>query len=219
MNDVANDDRLQGEFARLAEVAGDGAACPSPETLWKSARAELQSDEREAVVMHLGECTACAAAWRIARDLSRKHLEERARFLQPRRVSRVWAPLAAAAAVVVVAIGLTVMMRDRPGAPPMYRALEGEWLRPLTEEGATVPRDDFVLQWTAGPEGTTYDVRVTTEGLRLLAQETGLEDAELRVAPETLSDLAPGSAIFWQVTAHAPDGRVIDSKSYKVLLE
>jgi hypothetical protein len=219
VNDPARDDGLARKFARLAEIAGDGSGCPSPETLWRSARAEFEPRENEAVVLHLGECTACAAAWRVARDLARESLERRARFLERRPVRRMWVPLAAAAALVVAVVGLTVVMRDRPGASPSYRTQEDEWLRPITAEGATVPRDDFVLRWTAGPEGTTYDVGVTTEDLRLLARETRLEAAELRVDVEQFSGLAPGTPIFWQVTAHLPDGRTVDSASFKVLLE
>jgi hypothetical protein len=219
VNDVARDDGLAGKFARLAEIAGDGSGCPSPETLWRSARAELEPDENDAVVLHLGECTACAAAWRVARELSHESLAERARFLERRPVRRTWVPLAAAAALVVAVVGLSLVLRDGPGSPPSYRTQEGEWLQPITAEGATVPRDDFVLRWTAGPEGTTYDVGVTTEDLRLLARETRLEAAELRVAAEQFSGLVPGTPIFWQVTAHLPDGRTVDSASFKVLLE
>ena len=64
------DERLRKELAGVAEVAGDGKDCPSPDTLWLSGRDELDAADNEEVVLHIAECTACASAWKLARELA-----------------------------------------------------------------------------------------------------------------------------------------------------
>ena len=64
-------EKLRTRLARVAEVAVDGRECPAPDTLWESARERLDRRTNEIVVMHIGVCGACAAAWRTASGVSR----------------------------------------------------------------------------------------------------------------------------------------------------
>jgi hypothetical protein len=204
---------LRDAFASMAEVAGEGEDCPRSEDLWESARGRLGRREQEGVILHLGECTACATAWRLARDLQEGETPAVLRVAPARWFSRAWVPLAAAA-VIVAAIGLTVQFRSpEREAASAYRAQERDWIRPLAVEGP-LPRDRCLLRWTPGPAGTVYEVRVTTEDLEPVARGRGLDQAEYLVPPTALDRVPRGGKILWQVTAHLPDDSRVDSRSF-----
>lgn len=200
---------LREAFAAVAEVAG-GDRCPAPNTLWASACEELEHGENEAVVLHLAECTACAMAWRLAREIARR----------PSRSLRRWALLAAAAAIVVGAAGiLAVRLPRRAVEESVYRGQQGSWLDTRVPAGTALPRGAFVLRWAAGPAGTTYDVHVMTEQLEPVAQASGLKQAEYRVGDARLARVAPGERVLWRVIAHLPDGRTVASRTFLTTLE
>ena len=82
-----------------------------------------------------------------------------------------------------------------------------------------MPRIDRVLRWTAGPEGTTYGLRLTTEDLAPLVEVLRLEQPEYRVDPRVLEGIPQGDAVLWRVTAHLPDGRRVASRTFTTPLE
>jgi hypothetical protein len=140
--------------------------------------------------------------------------------LRPRKRWRHVGVYAAAAGVVLAFIGLSIFrVTQRPEAPGTWRNPETEIVTSLTEEGALLPRDDFRLQWTGGPEGTAYDVYVSREDLRTLARGRQLDRTSFVVPVEALRDLPSGAPIFWRVTARLPDGRTVASESFMVRLE
>jgi hypothetical protein len=211
----AADARLREAFASVAETAGTGAACPSVDALWESVAGRCDRRLREAVILHLGECTACAAAWRLARDLHRdengaKVLEGPARWFR-----QTWVQVAAAAAVLLIAVSVAVQFRtgNREYAAE-FRGQEGDWIQSLVPEGVALPRERCLLRWTPGPVHTVYDVRMTTEDLAPVARCKGLDLAEFLVPPEALTRMSSGARIVWQVTAHVPDGSVVESRSF-----
>lgn len=211
---------LSAALARLAEAAGRGERCPPPEQIWDSAREMLPGRADRLVVAHIAECTACAAAWRIARDLAGRPVEPEILALPSRPARRIWAPLGAAAAMVIAVggAGLYLLSRDA-GRAPVFRAQQEDWIQPVAERAAPLPRGKFILRWTAGPEGTTFDIRVTTERLALLACSRGLDRPEFWVPKEALDPIPPGSRVFWQVTAYLPDGHRSDSATFVTLVE
>ena len=214
------DESLREALARIARVAGDGSACPPPERLHLSARGELPPPENHELVEHLAGCTACGAAWRLARDLASdaggeavSDRRSEGRLLRP-SVWRRAAPFAAAAALILVA-GLGIRYLTGPDTQPeVYRAEMEDWLRPLGDSDAPLAREACLLRWTPGPEGTSYHVRVTDEDLRLLAVGKRLESAEFLVPAEALEELAEGASFYWQVSASLPDGRRLDSETF-----
>jgi len=212
-------ERLREAFAANVDVAGDGADCPRPDRLWASARKELPATDNAAVVLHLGECGNCAAAWRVARTINEGRGLAAAKPPDARGL-RGWFPLTAAAAVVLVSVGLTLVFVDREDTPvrPVFREQSGTWLSPRTGDNP-LPRNACVLRWAEGAEGTTYDVRVTRADLDVLDRVFGLEEAAYEVPPTALEGISAGSSIFWQVTAHTPDGRAIVSETFSSTLE
>ena len=172
------------------------------------------------LLLHLGECGACAAAWRVAREMARDSAA--GAEVSPHRGAWRSARLrwGAAAALLIAAAALGVPFTGPwTTEPPVYRAQEGYRLAPAGEDGETLPRDSFVLLWTPGPAGSTYDVRVTSAELDLLARGSGLEQARFQVPEAALVELPSGARVFWQVTAHLPDGRRVDSASFLALIE
>jgi hypothetical protein len=215
-----SDDRLRGALAEIAEAAGEGRDCPQADRLWLSARRELDPAENEAVLLHLARCPACSLAWRVAQDMGPRSAGATVGPVETRSRNRLWIALAAAA-VLVVALGLGIVFRPGPAgeAGTVYRTQEGAWLVSSLEEDAALPRRHFVLRWAAGPEGTLYDVLVTSETLEPLAEGVSLEAAELVVPAESLEGLAPGSRVLWQVLARLPDGRTVESEAFTARVE
>ncbi|HVN75725.1 MAG TPA: hypothetical protein VMT19_05360 [Thermoanaerobaculaceae bacterium] len=209
------DARLRAAFAAVAQTAGTGAACPPPDVVWESAAGRCGRRRLEAVVLHMGECGACAAAWRLARELQRAEGSGRVLTGPPRWFRRTWVQVAAAAAALVVAAGLALQLRSvhREGAAE-FRGQEGDWIASLVPEAEALPRGRCVLRWTPGPKGTVFDIRVATEDLTPVARSIGESRAEFLVPPDALSRVPSGARIVWQVTAHLPDGSKADSRSF-----
>jgi hypothetical protein len=131
-----------------------------------------------------------------------------------------WGRWVAAAAVLIVAVGLGVQyLRPEVEEEPVYRAQESAWVLMEGEDGEALPRESFVLRWSDGPHGSTYDIRVMTEELEMVAEARMLELSEFQVPPGAMQALPAGARIFWQVTAHSPDGRRIDSDSFLAVIE
>ncbi len=135
-------------------------------------------------------------------------------------VSGRWFQMAAAAAVVVVAVGLgVVFLSPEEERAPVYRAQEGQWLLSTVDLEKPLARDRFVLRWTAGPEGTFYDVRVMSAKLEPVARAIGLDRPEYEVPGEALAEVESGSRILWQVTALLPDGQRVESETFFAVVE
>jgi hypothetical protein len=214
------DERLRQALDRVAEVAGNGEACPPSERLVLSGRGELETKEEVQVILHLARCTACATGWKIAREVAAGG----APLSFPARdrpiVTRGWFRVAAAAAVAVVAVGLgVVFLTPERELAPVYRTQEGRWLSSDVDEEKPLPRGAFVLRWTAGPEGTLYDVRVLSEELEPIASAKGLDRTEYQVPEEALAELASGSRVLWQVTAILPDAQRVESETFFAVVE
>ena len=74
----------------------------------------------------------------------------------------------------------------------------------------------FRLRWTPAPAGSRYDVRVTTEDLRVIATANDLVAAEFALEPGQLAGLVPGSRVLWQVDAVLPGGARVSSPTFVV---
>jgi hypothetical protein len=214
------DERIREEFLKLHRSTVDEGNCPSLEILWESARAELDNESNEEVILHLGECPACAAAWRFAGEAAPVEAPAAFPASPGGRLARPGFRIAAAAAVLVIGAGLGWLYfgPDRI-TEPAYRTQESLVLQPVAEGDAPLNRERCVLRWTPGPEGTRYQVRVTGDDLTVLANGKNLNRPEFLVPESALDGMPPGSTILWQVTADLPDGRHIESKSYSAKLE
>jgi hypothetical protein len=223
MSEPTGEDRtLREVFASLTDTPSDERSCPAAERLVESVDGRLSPEEDREIILHIGECAACSAAWWMARETS-----EDAHAVSGTTVPRVRAPAfrswpaLAAAAVLIILVGVTVYQVLQPEQPaePVFRSQQEDWLSSQVPADRALPRDACELLWTAGPPGTTYEVTVTDEDLAVLAVAAGLADTGYQVDPKALGDLAPGAAILWRVTAQLPDGSRISSETFRTTVE
>jgi hypothetical protein len=216
------DPRLQKIFADLTDVHEEGAHCPPLERILDSADGKLSAEDDSEVIRHIGECGGCSTAWWLARETSEnpslKHGPDASHTLT--RVLRSW-PSMAAAALVIIAIGLVgyQFLQDRQPAGPVYRVQAEDWLGSELEAGRPLPRTDCILRWTAGPDGTVYDVIVTNEDLEILARVLRHPEPSYRILPGALDRLQPGTKLLWRVTAYLPDGSETVSPTFTSIVE
>ena len=131
-----------------------------------------------------------------------------------------WPPrwLAAAAALILgIAIGIFSLFNRRPGDE--FRASPGFVVESLVPADMALPRDAFRLRWTPGPEGSRYQVRVTTEDLQVLATVAELTASEFTIEPVVLSGLPGGASVFWQVDVSLPNGERHTSSTFITQVE
>lgn len=222
---IDDDAALREAFtARTGTAPGGPEACPAPERIYDAARGALPPGEVREVVEHLAVCPECAEAWRLAAAL-----EEEARAAGateasfPGTARRPWylQPLKAAATVALglVAVAVVWTVVQAPEEAPVWRG-DGELeIRSLLPEGEALPRGEAVLRWTPVPEedseGTTYDLRVTTEDVFTpVAEADGLEEARFTIPAEALEGLTPGAELLWRVEARLEDGRSVASPTF-----
>lgn len=211
--------RQQEEFEKLSRawVAREQSSAhehseqhPDAEELYEAASGNLGRERRLEIIDHVARCAECTQAWRIA-------LEVGARGAQVSVPQRPWR--FALAASVILAVGLvTYLVIPFDHGTPQYR--EGvDPLAPVAAIGSTLPRDQFVLRWSAGPPGTTYGVRLSTADLAPLLAKSDIAVAELIVPSSVLANVKAGEELLWQVEAKLPDGRRVASQTYVVRVE
>ncbi|MFP2960477.1 hypothetical protein ACLEPN_22305, partial [Myxococcus sp. 1LA] len=139
---------------------------------------------------------------------------------QTRRFRFAWSqPLwgvAATAALALIVVG--VVMRE----PPEESRLRGgdpSALVSQVPEAVPLKRDDCVLRWRGGPDGTRWSVRLSTEDLSWVHRVDSLEAREYRVPTEVLAPLKSGTKLLWQVEARLPDGQVLRGATFVNRLE
>jgi hypothetical protein len=189
-----------------ARETPDASGCPDAERLFAAARGGLSAEQRRAVVAHTAACAACAAGWRLAHELPGSTA------LRPARRAPAW--LAAAAVLAAAAAGVIWL---RAPEPPAYR--EPSSTAVASQTAATLPRDRFVLRWTATAPDARYAVWVTTEALAAVDAARGLERPEHTVPASALAELPAGAVLRWRVEATRPGGEVVRSPAFSVRLE
>lgn len=211
--------RLREAFAALAESETGGEV--DTMRVWKAAAGDLPAEERREVIERMALDPGYAEAWRLAVELlrasgDRRETPEDASASSTKR-RRFWHHpyfLAAAAVLLVGVLGIYLPNVLAP-TEPIFR---GGPIQSLVSGDRTLPRDDFRLRWQA-PQGARFDVRVTTEDLRVIDTASGLEASEYVVPAESLADLESGATIFWQVDATLSDGATVQSETFVVTLQ
>ena len=214
--DSANE-RLGEAFRALAETSDGRCSDEDLERISRALRGELSASERRALIDRLAGDPALAEAWRIATELtSATSTGESATGTPGRRRlmarPRMW--LAAAAALFVVAGGIVVLQRPQREGNDTFRASDQYVVKSLVPEDASLPRDAFRVRWTPGPPESRYQVRVTTDDLRMLTVAADLTVPELVLERDLLSQVAPGARVLWQVDVMLPGGRRVSSQTF-----
>jgi hypothetical protein len=208
------DARLKEAFRSLAATSPRKAPDDAIERVWRAVAGELPAEERRELVDRVAADPAYAEAWRIAHELrqaERGDSEGVAPAASP-SWSPAWLGLAAA---LLFAVGVAIVQIQRSPADT-FRTQASYVIESPIPSDASLSRDAFVLRWAPGPEGTRYQVRVTTEDLRVIATANDVAAPEFRVAPEQLSSVSAGSRVFWQVVASLPGGERVSSQTFSV---
>jgi hypothetical protein len=209
----SNDERLRRSFHSLAEATADRCSPEDLDRIWGAVTGELPAAERRALVERLAVDPAVAEAWRVAHALRPDDRPE------PAFESRRAAPVAgrwlatAAAALLAVSVVFVVARLDRSNGDTL-RTPGGTRIESLIASDAAMPADAFRLRWSPGPQGSRYQVRVTTEDLQVLTTVANLAEAEVTIDPAALAGLAAGTRVFWQVEATSPGGERTASQTF-----
>jgi hypothetical protein len=127
--------------------------------------------------------------------------------IRPVRAGRTWLPLAAAAAIAFIGLGVWQMTRrvgGEAGRPAMRSALAES----LDLKIAAGPQGSIDLTWPAHPDGANYEVHV------LAADDTSIwrrqtQEPRLSIPSGTLPALDGGKALFVEVEAFDSVGRSV----------
>ena len=206
--------RLQDAFQSTNANPPDAAQKEDVERVWRAVSGELPTAERRDLVDRLASEPALAHAWRVAHELRDAQQDEG--LLEGQRSPRSWTPAwIGLVAVLLLSVAVGVMQLRRVPADTM-RDSGRPVIESLLPFDATLPRGAFVLRWKPGPEGSRYQVRVTTEDLRVLTSAADLTTPELTVPPDRLSGLPPNARVLWQVVAALPGGETVSSQTFVV---
>jgi hypothetical protein len=218
-NRHASDEKLREAFQALADTSRDGPAPAELDQIWRAVSGELPASERRELVDRTASDPALAEAWRVAQELWRASHPIAQTAGQAPVWMRSWM---AVAAVLVVISGITVglfVQRARLAREETFRDPGHYLLEALVQADSTLPRDAFRLRWTPGPQGSRYQVRVTTEDLRILTTVSDLSVPELVVSRDLLSNVASGARVFWQVDVTLPGGETVSSQTFVVRVQ
>lgn len=217
------------DVARLREALSDDdpscapGGCPDKDQLWESAAGELDPLENETIILHLARCSECSLIWRLAREMLPTDQVSSSSVipLRDRRRWQTWRKVLvpAIAATMLIGVGLSAAWLVRKGAssPPVFRQQQDVG-RILASPGTqALPRTACSLEWSAGPEGTRYDLIATDESLEIVSTVKGLTKPEYTVPQETIPASTP--KLFWRVTAHLPDGRTVSSDTFTTRID
>ena len=217
---------------------------PTPETIWAAVHGELAPEDAAGIIDRLHRDPQLALEWRLALALDESEPAaaeaEAARLEQEPEGGaandrRYWLGgvlgVVAAAAVVLIVLaddGSSVGegQSDSKGtiesseSGPVLRAgaSEAPISTPLAD-GAALPREAFVLRWSAVPEASGYEVRLTTEALDPVHRSSELDEPMLEVPAAALTNYPAGTNMLWRVEALLPDGRRVASTLWRVQLE
>lgn len=216
MTDPQSDVRLREPFQALSALPGPAPSDDVRERIWLAVSGELPPAERRALVDRMATDPACAEAWRVAHEIWRA-FQPAANVARPIRATwRTSSWLAAAAVILLVTnVGIVSLLNNRPPADE-FRAAPGYTVTSLIAADTSLPRGKFLLQWAPAPEGSRYQLRVTSGDLRVLVSAPDLMTPEFVVLPAQLSALPDGAAVFWQIDVALPTGERITSPTFVV---
>lgn len=207
---------LQRAFQALGETAPGPCSAEDLELVWRATAGELPPEQRRALIDRMATDEALAEAWRVAAALQ----DGPARDTPVGPARPMWARpwMLAVAAGLVAATATVIYQRDVRPPDDTYRAPAAAAVTSLIPDGSLLPRDDFRLQWSPGPEGSRYDVRVTTEELDLVAAATA-DQPEVLIPADRFGGMPPGTPLFWQVEVVWPSGERRTSATFTVRVE
>ena len=174
---------------------------------------KLPEKDAEAFEAHYFICDRCAEAVETGAKL-RMALENVPVHAAPAaaRAARTWLPLAAAAAIALVAAGIWIARR--PAELPDRTVLRGGLTRDFAVRVETRPNGTTEASWLPPPGATAYVVRVVRpDGLEIWKTET--REPRAAIPLSALTSAGPVEKLLVEVEALDARGRVISSGETK----
>ncbi len=210
---------LRRAFAAAPASEKPRADCPPASRIWEGVRGELAPAAFRQMLHHIAACAVCTEAWRLAEKLEEGCLEsgEEGPEEMPvppsfSRFRRLHAYGGAAAAVVILAVGLSVRdggtgdpaMRGGDGGAAVSRASSGSEIE-LLDKGP-LPRNNCLLRWQDPRKAQYYKLRVYSveDPWNPLVKVPRLEVLQYLVPPEALAGLPPNSKLKVHLKAVYP---------------
>ena len=207
-----DDDLLRRAFESLAGSTASQCTEEDLDRVWLAVNGYLFAAGRRNLVERLGTNPALAEAWRVAHELQRSLPVAVAGKRHEAWWSASWL---AAAAVLMLAV--TAVFVVRGGRPPDDTTRDaGRYTIESRVTRDALPRDAFRLRWSPALQDARYQVRVTTEDLRVLTTAADLTEPELVVDRDRLADVMPGARVFWQVEVTLANGERETSPTFVV---
>lgn len=209
-------ERLRLAFCSVAEEGKPDNNALDADRIWQAVRGELPPAEVEEMADLASRSPDSAAAWRLATEMSREldGTRDGAVVRIDRRRPMRWAIGLAAAAVVVIGVGLPIFRSLTPEPTPTLRAADQFEIASGLPADQALPRDAFELRWTPAGEGSLYDIVLTDSELTVLDRASFLEKPSYVVPAEALSGLLEGAEVWWKIDATRPDESRVSSPTF-----
>ncbi len=170
------------------------AACPNAEVLAGLALGEGETDSRRALADHVVGCPACAADFRLLRELHREASGARPGGWV--RSRRTW--LVAGLAAVLVGISLVPLLQREPVD------VRGPVASVTPPDGAVLEAPPAALAWQAVPGALGYRVKLF-RGDSTPAWESGVvSDPTVSLPAEVRAGMGGGGSWYWTVESLGP---------------
>jgi len=189
-----NEDRLRELYALGPARQVDDGACPDPEALRAIAERRASQEQRIETLRHVSRCPQCQ------RDLALL-AQVAAAEPRPTRLAARWLPAAAAAVLVIGAIGV---LRIRGPQDPVFRG--GDALELVGPSGEVSSAMTATLVWRTVPRAARYEVEILDADGNVVFQGNVTDT----VAPMPPS-VAEAGTYRWRVTAVRADGARVQS--------
>ena len=180
----------------------------------------LSDEEAEAFEEHYFGCDRCWSTVQLGLEVRASH-EAAARDPQPRapalRVERAppdatvrltgrrWWPLALAASIAILVVGVWQRGDRSEGVP------SGDGFRGSTDSllvVASLRGSTLVASWSATPNADRYGVRLQKSDATLIVERV-IADTSMAISRDSLSGVATGERVYWEVRALDALGRTI----------
>lgn len=82
-----------------------------------------------------------------------------------------------------------------------------------------LPREEFVLRWSAPPDATHFDVRVETPEGEVVDSAAALTVPRFRISEDKLRPFRSGTTLTWSLMFYLQDGRRAEATGLRVRVE
>jgi hypothetical protein len=213
-------------YQDCAKGGANGEPCVDPEHLARLAMGDMPRRERDAIVGHAADCSACAAALKRLLSLSaeadraaagleaysgqRKAERARARAAFWRRP--VFVPAVAVSAGLLLFAASILLVPEFMGRSGTRGAAKGGVVLVSPVEVRVSASGGAIFKWEGPAGAASYTIEVFDRSMNLLWRSGRQAGTEAGLPAEIVQKMAPGETYYWRVAALAEDRRETRSK-------